>query len=349
MKEYFEQLDGVRFIAVFAVLFAHFVQYQYSNMYALNIPFVYGVTLFFVLSGFLITRILLMQKGQPLKKSLKVFYVRRVFRIFPVYYAVLIVLLFIDFEKVRTLWVWLFTYTINIYESVNNTVDVGHFNHFWSLALEEQFYLVWPLIVFLIPLKRFVWMTIVLIAASTCYKFYLLLYTGNWVENDVSLFSNFNSLGLGALLAYASIYSKRVFEIIGGNKVLISTAFLALLLLVLRVYFIENMVVKIILMPFFWILFFGSFIARSAAGFKGPIGAILSNKIVVYLGRISYGIYIIHQFIPPLFYYVKPHHIFYENKYIAFISFSIITVLFASISWFVLEKPINGLKKRFNY
>lgn len=161
------------------MLFSHFVQWQYGNIIALNFPFVYGVTLFFVLSGFLITRILLLQKGQPLKKSLKVFYVRRVFRIFPVYYAVLIVLLLIDFEKISSLWVWLFTYTINIYESVNNTVDVGHFNHFWSLALEEQFYLVWPLIVFLIPLKRFVWMTLVLIAASTYYKFYLLLYTGN--------------------------------------------------------------------------------------------------------------------------------------------------------------------------
>lgn len=169
------------------------------------------------------------------------------------------------------------------------------------------------------------------------------------MENDHSLFSNFNSLGLGALLAYISIYSKRVFEIIGGNKVLVTTAFLAILLFVLRIYFIDNMVVKIILMPFFWILFFGSFIARSAAGFKGPIGAFLSNKIVVYLGRISYGIYIIHQFIPPLFYYIKPYPFFYENKYIAFISFSVITVLFASVSWFGLEKPINNLKKRFSY
>tara|TARA_R110002050_G_scaffold200591_1_gene335552 strand:- start:103632 stop:104681 length:1050 start_codon:yes stop_codon:yes gene_type:complete len=349
MKEYFKQLDGVRFIAVFAVLFAHYVQYQYGNFIALNFPFVYGVTLFFVLSGFLITRILLQQKNLPIWRNLKVFYTRRFFRIFPVYYVVLVVLFLLDFEDIRSIWAWLFTYTINIFEAINNTVDVGHFNHFWSLALEEQFYLFWPLIVFLIPLKRFVPITLILIMASIGYKFYLLLYTGNWVENDVSLFSNFNSLGLGALLAYFSIYSNRIFEIIGGNMVLVFTGITAIILFVLRIYFVDNMVIKIILMPFFWILFFGSFIARATVGFNGPIGSILSNKVVVYLGRISYGIYIIHQFIPPLFEYLMPHPIFFQNKYIGFIGFSLVTVIIASFSWYVLEKPINKLKNRFSY
>ena len=82
-EHYFRQLDGLRFVAIFMVLVAHYLQWQWGNVWLLKFPFTYGVTLFFVLSGFLITRILLSQSDFEPKRVLLTFYIRRIFRIFP--------------------------------------------------------------------------------------------------------------------------------------------------------------------------------------------------------------------------------------------------------------------------
>ncbi|MFM7728724.1 MAG: acyltransferase family protein, partial [Flavobacteriales bacterium] len=121
------QLDGLRTVAIGMVLVAHWVQWKFDNPFLKNFPFAHGVTLFFVLSGFLITGILLdgrkhIEASSSTSTSfLGAFYARRSLRIFPVYYLLIGLLFLMDFEEARHLFPWLVTYTTNIYQSIHGT------------------------------------------------------------------------------------------------------------------------------------------------------------------------------------------------------------------------------------
>jgi peptidoglycan/LPS O-acetylase OafA/YrhL len=122
-----------------------------------------GVDLFFVLSGFLISGILLDTREQP--GMLKTFYLRRTLRIFPLYYATLL----LWFVLLRPLWSpsgqfqameaaqgWFWSYSFNIRAALYGPIP-SFFDHFWSLAVEEQFYLIWPLTILLLPKRALPW------------------------------------------------------------------------------------------------------------------------------------------------------------------------------------------------
>lgn len=143
-----KQLDGLRAIAVLSVLYYHF----YSNA----LPFgIMGVRLFFVLSGFLITGILLQCRrlaetgGQSSLFTLRRFYIRRFLRIFPLFYLVLLVSAVINLQGFRDgLW-WHAAYLSNVYFAAGG--NAGATIHFWSLSVEEQFYLIWPWLILYVP------------------------------------------------------------------------------------------------------------------------------------------------------------------------------------------------------
>lgn len=139
-----QALDGVRGLAILLVISFH----SYLNGFGWI-----GVELFFVLSGFLITRGLLQDAALPWQQYLKRFYTRRILRIFPIYYLylTLVGIMALALPHItwfhptsRLFWVAVLTYTTN-YACLFSLFTL--FNHFWSLALEEQFYLVWPYIV----------------------------------------------------------------------------------------------------------------------------------------------------------------------------------------------------------
>lgn len=143
--QYRKSLDGVRGLAILLVVFFHY-------NFLIEVGWV-GVQLFFVLSGYLITSILLEDKKQSLDVYLKGFYWRRTLRIFPVYYLYLFVvaLLFLVAhipENFRTQAPFLFTYTYNLYPFFHDFSFDLFFTHFWSLSIEEQFYLLWPLVIY---------------------------------------------------------------------------------------------------------------------------------------------------------------------------------------------------------
>lgn len=157
---YMPQLDALRAIAVLAVMFHHFVPARAQWPLFAAIPFgQLGVKLFFVLSGFLITGILLRARSklgdQPraVLSALAGFYARRSLRIFPLYYLVIAVCLVLNVPPVRDELLWLATYTLNLRISYQGWYP-EHVAHFWSLAVEEQFYLLWPWVVLFAPSRR---------------------------------------------------------------------------------------------------------------------------------------------------------------------------------------------------
>lgn len=157
-------LDGVRGIAIIMVLLLHFV----GNMVPTTgleraIVLVtnygaYGVDLFFVLSGFLITGILYESRNK--EHYFRNFYMRRVLRIFPLYYAVLVAIVFVaplipvlkssGFEVLREHQAYLWLYSVNIYDGIQGVYSLPYLDHFWSLSVEEHFYFVWPMVVWLL-------------------------------------------------------------------------------------------------------------------------------------------------------------------------------------------------------
>jgi peptidoglycan/LPS O-acetylase OafA/YrhL len=159
-REYFPALDGLRGIAIILVLIAH----NFYFIWGAKFVGAYGVDLFFALSGFLITNILLQLRWQP--HSLKSFYKRRILRIFPVYYLVLVIFFVCapfsnnsviagNYEYNADNWLWVSFHLNNFLGWFRPELPRLHFfPHFWSLSLEEQFYLFWPFIILYIKSEK---------------------------------------------------------------------------------------------------------------------------------------------------------------------------------------------------
>ncbi len=354
-ETYFIQLDGLRFFAVLMVMIAHWLQWQWGNPIVKAIPFGHGVILFFVLSGFLITRILLTYKDRytelNLNKSQLIlqFYKRRFLRIFPLYYALILFLFILNFENTRLISPWLFTYTSNIYQSIHQSY-IGSFNHFWSLAVEEQFYLFWPILLLFIRKKATFYLIITTIVAAIIYRAILFSNDAHWMSISYSTLSSMHSLGIGALLAYISIYHKAVLAKLSHSKWLIAIISFYLIQLIIHRYFQIQWMKEILDEFFFSILSFFIILKAFFNGYKYGVKIILENRFIRYGGQISYGLYVFHVFIPKLYEYVSLKiGLSISNKYAEFILFFFVTVLLSHLSWKYFEKPINQLKSRIPY
>ena len=342
------QLDGIRFIAVFMIFIAHWGQKELTNPILLEIPFVHGVTLFFVLSGFLITRSLFINgdKGNSILKIIKVFYLRRFLRIFPIYYLLLFILFIINYEMTRELIWWLATYTTNIYQSITN-LDIKHLNHLWSLGVEEQFYIFWPFVILLTkPSFRFLIICFTIVF-SLIIKAYLFLYVGKWMATAYFTLSCMYALGLGALLSYIILYKKELLDWLSSPKWIYIGLFIYLILILLRInsnfpWFKE-------IFDEFIFAFISMLIILRASNnnFSFLFKKILENRFVVYLGKISYGLYLYHLLVPSLYSFLALKLNFeIEYKPLLFPIYFIITFMLSHLSWIYIEKPINKLKNK---
>jgi peptidoglycan/LPS O-acetylase OafA/YrhL len=363
------QLDGVRFIAVGLVLVDHlFVAIN-------NIPFgALGVTIFFVLSGFLISRILLKSKektqGTPggFKKYLRKFLIRRTIRIFPVYYLIIALLFLFNVPPVREKLPWLALYGTNIYMSIHKTW-LGSVDHLWSLAVEEQVYLFFPFLIFFVPRK---WLIPVL-AVMGLFSFGLRLYLfqsnpdfgpADWIVTYVSTPTCLDSFALGGLMAWLQLYKTDVFvRMFSKSWPVVCALLLWVLLQFWAKSFDKPHNIAFVVLDRTVSSIFGFFlIGRAVMGFKGWMAVFLENSISVYLGKISYGLYLYHNFVynhfhsGPMHPTVRLFRKIYQyvpdlRGSVAFEALIVaaLTILVASVSWHFFEKPINALKDKYAY
>lgn len=207
-------LDGVRGVAILTVMFYHF--YEHFNGPHLWDRVIYyviecgwaGVDLFFVLSGFLITRNLLDAKGHS--HYFRNFYGRRILRIFPLYYLSLLVFFFLvpsvlptwnqnDIIYYRQNQPWFWLHLSNMFSFFKGYH--GFLNHFWSLAVEEQFYLFWPAVIFLVKREYFPHLCLVFCLIGITFRGWGLILGYDIGALRLLLPARFDTLAIGAFLA----------------------------------------------------------------------------------------------------------------------------------------------------
>lgn len=336
---YMVQLDGLRFIAVLLVMTAHWFSGDVAFIKDITGPA--GVNLFFVLSGFLITGILIANKGAdiPPRLLLKQFYIRRFLRIFPLFYLVVIVGALTFVQGAREYFFWHISYTSN-YIIAWQKGGIGYYSHLWSLCVEEQFYIIFPLLIIITHKRRYLklFYTLIFLAVVSRSVPYLILNDPTrslWVSYAFTP-GCFDSFAIGAILAYYYRYDKEKLRRILNYKS----------------FFLAFFVLYLICTYFGWFLFtrtlwsvcaFWAIGVAALGKFKGLARMALENRVINYLGRITYGLYVYHYFMPYLFKWIG-----IQSKYNGVLYF-IGAVAIASASWFLFERPFNRLKKHFEY
>lgn len=351
---YNKQIDGLRCFAVLGVLICHFIHFE--NIYLGRLPFGQGVNLFFVISGYLITKILLINKENikhkktSFKKVIKSFYVRRSIRIFPIYYLTILFLLLIDFQNTKVVWEWLVTYTTNFYISIDHHSYIGSFNHLWSLAVEEQFYLIWPFLILFIPIKHIEKTIVLVILASLLFKVFYFLNLGYSTALNALTISCADSLGFGSLIAYWSIYRESLITKINKIRYHVLISFLPFFYFI--IYPRPYDFVVIVGNNFLFSLFaFFVIIKASEMKFNLFTKFLIENKVVIHVGKISYGIYLYHFFMPDFYNQmidIIPQYFSVNSPYKTFCLF-LFSFAFAECSWFLVERPLMKLKHKFQY
>jgi peptidoglycan/LPS O-acetylase OafA/YrhL len=321
-------LDGVRGLAVLSVLLYHFVaQTVVTNGFerALDWALGYGllgVDLFFILSGFLITGILYDARDET--DYFKSFYMRRVLRIFPLYYGVLAVVFFVvplfpflretDLGRLHEHQAWAWLYGVNVYLSFHGGWGaLSYLDHFWSLAVEEHFYFVWPLLVWLFRSRPKALMNLALGVALLSFGSRMVASLLG-VEQVVTVVLTPFQLDALCLGGFFAIYVR---ETGGGNvmkrallPMVIAAAAVAVLAFGIQ-HFTE--VGPLALQPVRRGMYRLMLAALLLWAFAAPASSLVSRFFrsgpMVTLGKYSYGLYVYHHF---LSYYFSSHRTEFE-------------------------------------
>lgn len=349
-KTYYPQIDGLRFVAIMLVLVEHFATFIGSKIHAGY----YGVDLFFVISGFLITGILLKSKGS-FGHSYKNFLGRRTLRIFPIYYLAIAILYALQYEPIMQYGIYCITYTYN-YALVYYNIPINAINHFWSLAVEEQFYLFWPFVILALRnnarvLAAAFGIIILLCSAQTAFDIFPSYSAYNWT----GLYPRANSLVIGAMGALL-FYKGKVPQPLLQHKGLEYLS-IAALIICMAIGGIAN----IFIFPYVSLYLI---LKASTGGFATKaINKFLSSEKIIYIGSISYGIYVYHM---PVDYYMTKYFfdpycwniipwkhmgtfsvVQWHPWLVKFPLYTAISIGIAHLSFVYIEKPILRLKDRF--
>jgi peptidoglycan/LPS O-acetylase OafA/YrhL len=313
--------------------------------------------MFFVLSGFLITGILLRARAEAEDRreklrQLGIFYARRCLRIFPLYYATVLGVALMD-QRVRANLPWYLSYMTNV-AVIRDGRGMFPLGYFWTLAIEEQFYLVWPTLILFAPQR---WLAFLLVLVTVCgpvSRAALWSLTGSTYAAVFATPSTLDSLALGAILAWLSIARDRAAarEIFRGACLVLGLAsFLAAVFWAPQLGTGGRLVLSLLGMnlAFAWV------VDRAADGFRGLPGAVLGGRAIGYIGTISYGLYVFHPLVLRLAevalaaVLARPIDLKILPGPVKLALALALSLAVASASWTWFERPINNLKRVFPY
>lgn len=350
---YLPQFDSLRCYAILGVLVSHFLPHDDAIRNLL--PWgTLGVELFFALSGYLISGILLtaresISEGQERYLVLRNFYARRILRLFPLYYAYLLAaLLFLPSSREHI--VAFFLYMQNFLFAERPDVYEKVMAHFWTLAVEEQFYLTWPFLLLFVPRERVLAAILSVVAIGPLFRALGLASGYSAFQVGLMMPAHCDTFALGGLLAALAVYKPALSKRFGAACFWAGTPLLVCMLVLNKIGTMGNL--ALLIGPLATGLFFTAVLwhVRDAAG--SPLRRILLLPATVYLGRISYGIYVIHFNVPGLLREIIFPRIglsLSSAPWVNFALFFLVSVALAAISWHFMEKPINDLKARIPY
>lgn len=364
-------LDGMRALAAVAVLLYHCAPLAPSYLNSFCVSGWSGVDLFFVLSGYLITTILLTNKDSS--NYYRVFYGRRALRIFPVYYIALILIFFVLPALRSHSWLlrqlsvspvsWdkqiLFWLNLSNLETAFHPLVVPQLTHFWTLAIEEQFYAVWPFVVRKVRRETLVWICVTGLILGPILRNLTSIQTYN--DTHFNFIYRFTPLHIDGLLA-GSLLALTFQQ--GWKRDVLLKAFWACIVAGL-------LVLSALPVP----LHPGSIDATRfgysalTAIFAGAVGLallggndfwanrILGMPLLRTLGRVSYTFYVVHVIMLNAVWlemreffawFRTPHHELRNFALVAGVTL-IFSFLTAEVSWWLIEAPALNLKRFFRY
>lgn len=293
------QLDGLRAVAMIAIAWDHWCPHDWPRVF----PFEVFLFFFLVLTGYLITGSLLRERdrsearGGPWKlAALKSYQIRRGLRILAPYYAAIVLAWIVRAPDMTATTIgWYILHLSNIHMAILGYWPAGT-NHFWSLAMQQQFYLVWPFVIWFLP-RRWLVLAVVIVSAIGPTARWLHDFQSTWIAwPQVLTWSCLDYFGIGGLLALA-VYRGMSLES-PGLKIISWIA--------LGIYLVEfgghalgwsTLGLRSFQQTFLAVALCG-FIAAATAGFSGSLGKLLEHPILQRIGQVSYGIYLFHNLAP---------------------------------------------------
>jgi len=353
---YFTRLDSLRFLAFFLVFWQHSFAHSFYNLTNiewlnqiikdLNVSGGKGVHIFFVISGFLITFLLMKEEEAKGKINIGAFYVRRVLRIWPLYYLVLISGMFILPNLFNT---FRFEGSIPMNLLFMNNFDMhddfANVGVAWSVAIEEQFYLFWPVIFYFVPKKKNLFVL--------CLSIFLFSSFFIFLNPNTSYFHTFGNLNylmmgcMGAIYYYQN--EARVNAHLSTSPKLIFLAIILAVLLVISKGFIKGIpslnLLPIFLLPMLYLYFVIYAVDSKDKAKPSRISA---------LGKYTYGMYLYH---PTILIFMRMAFdrlhldylgLFWINMLLSILSL-IVTIIFSQLSYELFEKKILKYKSKFSF
>ena len=355
--KYFENFDALRFILAINVLLFHYYGFVYAkteNVTLLHsgLSFIFrngiaAVSFFFVLSGFLITYLSFTELIQNGRIDVKFFLFKRILRIWPLYFIVLILGILI--YGIKTNWVFYVTFLSNIEVVYNNKLQNGIIFPLWSVSIEEQFYLFFPLSMFLFKLntsKKFLLFFSLLIVASTIYQFLSYQDINKIRYGTLSCVTDLAVGGIAAILCLSN--TKWLYFLKKMSRIAIIGVYtLGIFYLYGRVYFFSNAYLlatqHLVLSLFFvFILLEQTYSERSFYKIKNV-------PWITSLGKYTYGIYLYHAIVGAFLHWVLDQSVF--NGILIFdlclrpLIFIVLTIIVSFLSYKYIEEPIISLRR----
>ncbi len=370
---YNAQMDGMRFCAVAFVLCYHWL----PAFHNIKIGFFFGgiINFFFVLSSYLITTILFNARDKYVAagiskfRVLKIFVLRRTIRIFPAYYFFLFILMVLPFfsSEVRQHPAMYFGYYVN-YGIFYEQAYPGATSHFWTLAVEEHFYLFWPFVILFIPhrylLKTFLGIIITSIIARAIF-----FHQEPLIPVDILTQYCLDPLAIGGILAYKMTAPLKEQKAINKYSTIVTWVTIPIAIAVIAM---QSFYFSFVINKFVFSIVSLKLIEGAIKGYKGYLGSFLNSKIAVFIGRISYPVYLYHLLVPIVFWKVYDHLMYkiqvdYNPFYLAhikaftafenflasqgvyFVLYFVITIACGVLSARFIEAPFLKLKAYLNF